>query len=88
MSHLVTISSCVVPSGSTEPSMHPYRPAPPPLTSQAYGARSYKTLGLVLQRALLICWAICIPISLLWTHSEKLLLLLGQKPSIAAGAAL
>jgi MATE family multidrug resistance protein len=42
----------------------------------------------VLQRALLICWAICIPISLLWTHSEKLLLLLGQKPSIAAGAAL
>jgi MATE family multidrug resistance protein len=55
---------------------------------QAYGGRSFKTLGVVLQRALLINWAMCIPITLLWTHSEKLLLLLGQQPSIAAGAAL
>jgi hypothetical protein len=55
---------------------------------QAYGGRSFKTLGLVLQRALLINWAMCIPITLLWTHSEKLLLLLGQQPGIAAGAAL
>jgi MATE family multidrug resistance protein len=43
---------------------------------------------LVLQRALLITWAMCIPITVLWTHSEKLLLLLGQQPTIAAGAAL
>lgn len=55
---------------------------------QAFGGRNYKTLGLVLQRALLINWAMCIPITVLWTHSEKLLLLLGQQPTIAAGAAL
>lgn len=55
---------------------------------QAFGGRNYKTLGLVLQRALLINWAMCIPITVLWTHSEKLLLLLGQQPVIAAGAAL
>lgn len=64
----------------------------PPATSftvvQAYGARSYKTLGLVLQRALLMCWVVCIPISLLWAYSEQVLLRLGQQPSTAAGAAM
>jgi Na+-driven multidrug efflux pump len=55
---------------------------------QAYGARSYKSLGLVLQRALLMCWVVCIPISVLWAYSEQVLLRLGQQPSIAAGAAM
>ncbi|WIA28922.1 hypothetical protein OEZ86_011446 [Tetradesmus obliquus] len=57
------------------------------LCGQAYGGRSYKALGLWLQRALLITWLMCLPISLLWTHAEPLLLAVGQKPSIAAGAA-
>lgn len=55
---------------------------------QAYGARSYKSLGLVLQRALLMCWVVCIPISVLWAYSEQVLLRLRQQPSIAAGAAM
>lgn len=54
---------------------------------QAYGAGSYKALGLVLQRALLITWFTCLPIMLLWAHSESLMLALGQQPAIAAGAA-
>lgn len=54
---------------------------------QAYGARSYRALGLVLQRAVLIVWLICVPISILWTHAEPLLLLLGQPPAVAKGAA-
>jgi MATE family multidrug resistance protein len=58
-----------------------------PRVLQAYGGRSYKALGLWLQRALLITWLMCLPISLLWTHAEPLLLAVGQKPSIAAGAA-
>jgi MATE family multidrug resistance protein len=41
----------------------------------------------VLQRALLICWLVCLPITLLWQHMEPLLLALGQEPQIAAGAA-
>ncbi|KAF8063707.1 DTX14 [Scenedesmus sp. PABB004] len=57
------------------------------LCGQAYGARSYKTLGLVLQRAVVITWLACLPITLLWAHSERVMLALGQDPHIAAGAA-
>lgn len=57
------------------------------MRAQAYGARSYRALGLVLQRAVLIVWLICIPISVLWSHAEPLLLLLGQPPAVAKGAA-
>jgi hypothetical protein len=55
---------------------------------QAYGARSFKALGVVLQRALLITWLTCLPITLLWTHSRQLLLALGQHPAVAAGASM
>eukprot|EP00878_Enallax_costatus_P024109 GHUV01025702.1.p1 GENE.GHUV01025702.1~~GHUV01025702.1.p1 ORF type:complete len:494 (+),score=51.79 GHUV01025702.1:73-1554(+) len=58
------------------------------LCGQAYGAGSYKSLGLVLQRALLITWLTCLPIMLLWAHSEGLMLHLGQQPAIAQGAAM
>lgn len=43
-------------------------------------------LGLVLQRAVLICWVACVPISLFWTQAHRLLLLLHQEPEIVAGA--
>jgi MATE family multidrug resistance protein len=44
-------------------------------------------LGLVLQRALLICWLVCLPITVLWYSMEGVLLALGQPPEVAAGAA-
>lgn len=55
---------------------------------QAMGAGNYKMLGVVLQRALLICLAAAAPITLLlWRHIEGVLVALGQPPAIAAGAA-
>ena len=57
------------------------------LCGQAYGARDYKALGDVLQRALLVCWVACIPAALLWSQSEALMVAVGQDPAIAALAA-
>jgi len=54
---------------------------------QAYGAKNYKALNETLQRALLICAAACVPISLLWNNAETVLVDLGQPANIAAGAA-
>ena len=58
-------------------------PTPRP---QAYGARDYKALGEVLQRALLVCWVACIPVALLWSQSTALMVAVGQDPAIAAMA--
>ena len=57
------------------------------LCGQAYGARSYKELGFVLQRALLICWTACVPVAFLWASIQPLLLSLGQPTEIASMAA-
>ncbi|KAF5841993.1 MATE efflux family protein [Dunaliella salina] len=54
---------------------------------QAYGAKNYKALNETLQRALAICAAACVPISLLWSNAETVLVDLGQPANIAAGAA-
>ena len=54
--------------------------------SQAYGARDYKALGEVLQRALLVCWVACVPVALLWSQSTTLMVAVGQDPAIAAMA--
>jgi hypothetical protein len=35
-------------------------------------------LGVVLQRARLICWCACIPVAVLWNFMGPLLVLLGQ----------
>ncbi|GAX80512.1 hypothetical protein CEUSTIGMA_g7950.t1 [Chlamydomonas eustigma] len=53
---------------------------------QAYGARNYKALGEVLQRALLVCWMACIPVALLWSQSTPLMIAVGQDPAIATMA--
>lgn len=59
------------------------------LCGQAYGAGNQRLMRLVLLRAVAICWAICLPVVLLWGHAEYILVsLLGQTPSIAAGASL
>jgi MATE family multidrug resistance protein len=53
------------------------------LCGQAYGAKDYKTLGDVLQRALLVCWVACVPVALLWSQSTALMVAAGQDPAIA-----
>lgn len=57
------------------------------LCGQAYGAKNYKALGIVLQRAILICWTCCIPVSLLWSQTHRLLGLLQQPPEVVEAAA-
>ncbi|GBF98590.1 hypothetical protein Rsub_11315 [Raphidocelis subcapitata] len=57
------------------------------LCGQAYGARAYTLLGVYLQRAQVICFALCVPLVALWWRIEPLLLALGQEPAIAAVAA-
>ena len=56
------------------------------LCSQAYGARNYSRVGLLLQRQLLFHWLMCIPIAALWWNTERLLLALGQLPAVARAA--
>lgn len=41
----------------------------------------------MLQRALLVCWAACVPISAVLLHSETLLTHAGQQAGMAAAAA-
>lgn len=53
---------------------------------QAYGARRYAMVGVVLQRALAISLAYCAAALLLWTRGGALLLRMGQDPQIAAAA--
>ena len=45
-------------------------PLPPPYV-QAYGARAYRRLGVYLQRAQLICWALCLPVAALWLNVSR-----------------
>ncbi len=49
---------------------------------QAYGAKNYKMLGILLQRAQVILWVLCIPIVALWVHIDHVLLTLGQEPEV------
>ncbi len=44
-------------------------------------------LGLVLQRAMLICFATLVPIFALWAHIDPVLVALHIDPEVAAGAA-
>jgi len=56
------------------------------LCGQAYGARNYPLLGLFLQRAVLVCAALCVPIAAAWLNAAPLLVALGQEPALAAAA--
>jgi len=59
-----------------------------PLVSQAHGAGDGESAALALQRGLLICVAVSIPLAGLWIGTGPLLVLLGQDPHVAelAGA--
>lgn len=54
------------------------------LAGQAFGAKQYRKLGEIVQRALVLNTVACIPIGLLWLNAEKVLLALGQDAEISA----
>ncbi|KAF5457067.1 hypothetical protein F2P56_021201 [Juglans regia] len=53
------------------------------LCGQAYGAEQYQKLGIYTHTAIISLVLICIPISLLWLFTDKLLILAGQDHSIS-----
>ena len=57
------------------------------LAGQAYGAKSYRAVGVVLQRALIIVTLLTALLATVWSKAESLLLLAGQDEEIAAMAA-
>ncbi|EFJ21258.1 hypothetical protein SELMODRAFT_268118 [Selaginella moellendorffii] len=56
------------------------------LCGQAYGAKQYHTLGILLQRAICILIMISIPLALLFYNMEPVLLFFGQAPDISLKA--
>lgn len=55
---------------------------------QAFGAKAYKEVGNWWQRAILILWVSCIPITALWTYAAPVLVAIGQEPKVADMTAL
>ncbi|CAL5396656.1 unnamed protein product [Camellia sinensis] len=53
------------------------------LCGQAYGAQQYQKLGTQTQTAILCLIIVCIPFSLIWIYMGKILILIGQDPSIS-----
>ncbi|XP_022719802.1 protein DETOXIFICATION 14-like [Durio zibethinus] len=53
------------------------------LCGQAYGAEQYQKLGTYTYCAIINLILVCIPISILWAFTEKILILIGQDPSIS-----
>ncbi len=51
---------------------------------EAYGAKNYPAVGAWLQRSIVILTLSCAPIVVLWAFTERLLLLVGQDPRVAA----
>ncbi|KAL8117963.1 protein DETOXIFICATION 14-like [Apium graveolens] len=53
------------------------------LCGQAYGAEQYQIIGTYTYAAIISLLLVCIPISILWIFTEKLLVLIGQDPLIS-----
>ncbi|KAF3447413.1 hypothetical protein FNV43_RR12599 [Rhamnella rubrinervis] len=53
------------------------------LCGQAYGAEQYEKLGIYTYTSIISLTLVCLPISLLWLFTDKLLILIGQDPSIS-----
>ncbi len=49
------------------------------LCGQVYGAGMYSAMGIVLQRAVLVCLVMGLPSYVLWWQAERVLLLLGER---------
>ncbi|KAG2496485.1 hypothetical protein HYH03_005310 [Edaphochlamys debaryana] len=57
------------------------------LCGQVYGAGLYGAVGLLFQRAVLVCNLACLPAYVLWSRAEWLLLAMGQPPAASRLAA-
>ncbi|XP_057446303.1 protein DETOXIFICATION 49-like [Lotus japonicus] len=57
-----------------------------PICGQAFGAKKFTTLGLCLQRTILLLLFTSIPISLLWLYMKQILLFCNQDEAIATQA--
>lgn len=54
------------------------------ISSQAWGAQAYRTVGLELQRGALILLCLCdLPLAIIWLSAEPLLVATGQSPDVA-----
>ncbi|KAM4068397.1 hypothetical protein ACB094_12G008000 [Castanea mollissima] len=53
------------------------------LCGQTYGAEQYKKLGIYTYAAIISLILVCIPISILWMFTDKLLIVIGQDPTIS-----
>lgn len=58
------------------------------LCGQAFGAKSYRMLGIYLQASSIISFLFSIIISVIWFYTESILILLQQDPQISKSAAL
>ncbi|KAL2457541.1 MATE efflux family protein [Forsythia ovata] len=56
------------------------------LCGQAYGAKQYQQVGTFTYGAILCLFLVCLPVSLLWMYTEKLLTFMGQDPLVYAEA--
>lgn len=57
------------------------------LCGQAYGAKNYKAMGIILQRAMLFTLVLASAVALSWSKIETLMLFLGQNATLSAAAA-
>lgn len=53
------------------------------ISGQAYGAQQYKKIGTQTYTAIFSLTLVCIPLSVLWIYMEKILVFIGQDPSIS-----
>lgn len=53
---------------------------------QAFGVKQYEKLGTYTYTSIICLLLVCLPISLLWIFMDKLLILVGQDPSISIEA--
>ena len=53
---------------------------------QAYGAKNYRRVGIILQRSILVCSLALFPVAVLFLNSESILLILYQSPCVARWA--
>ncbi|KAJ9163289.1 hypothetical protein P3X46_022970 [Hevea brasiliensis] len=53
------------------------------LCGQAYGAKQYQKLGIQTQTAIFCLILVCIPLSVIWINMGKILVFIGQDPTIS-----
>ncbi len=57
-----------------------------PILAQAHGARDGERVGVTLQQGLVLALITSVPLALAWLVTEPVLVLLGQRPALAAAA--